>query len=74
MKKKKFCNWPCNSIFELQRTFAIHCIYTPRVLTNKLHELQNNSPYIQCNSIVTHYNSIATQLKQLIFNYYATPL
>ncbi len=27
MKKRVFCNWPCNSIFELQRTFAIHCIY-----------------------------------------------
>ncbi len=26
-KKRVFCNRPCNSIFELQRTFAIHYIY-----------------------------------------------
>jgi hypothetical protein len=27
-KKKVFCNWPYNSIFELQKTVATHYIYT----------------------------------------------
>jgi hypothetical protein len=26
-KKWMFCNWPCDSIFELHQTLAIHCIY-----------------------------------------------
>jgi hypothetical protein len=26
-KKTLFYNWPCNSIFELQRRLATHCIY-----------------------------------------------
>jgi hypothetical protein len=60
MKKKVFCNWLCNSIFELQMTLATHCIYTSWVLTDKLHELQNcNSPYVGCNSL----QFIATQLQ-----------
>jgi hypothetical protein len=51
-KKVCFCNWPCNSIFELQRTFAIHYIYTLWMLIDKLQELQNcNSPYKWCNSL-----------------------
>jgi len=27
-KKRVFYNWPCNSIFELHQTFAIHYNYT----------------------------------------------
>jgi hypothetical protein len=38
-KKKMFCNWPCNSTFELQKTFVIHYIYSLWVLMDKLHEL-----------------------------------
>ncbi len=51
MKKRAICNWPCNLIFELQKTFATHYIYD-----------------------AIHSNLIATLSKQLIFNYYATPL
>jgi hypothetical protein len=55
MKKKVFCNWPCNSLYlhamNVNGQVAIHHIYN-----------------------VIHCNSIATPLKQLIFNYYPTPL
>jgi hypothetical protein len=40
-EKRMFCNWPCNSIFELHRTFATHCIYTLWVLLDNLQNLQN---------------------------------
>jgi hypothetical protein len=39
MRKNVFCNWPCNSKIELQKTFATHCIYMLWMLMNKLHEL-----------------------------------
>jgi hypothetical protein len=35
-KKWVFCNWFCNSIFELHWTFATHYIYAPWVVINKL--------------------------------------
>jgi len=38
-EKGMSCNWPCNSSFELQKTFIIHCIYSLWVLMDKLHEL-----------------------------------
>jgi hypothetical protein len=51
-EKKVFCNWPCNSIFELHWIFTTHCIYTMWMLMDKLHELQSyNSLYIWCNSL-----------------------
>ncbi len=51
-EKGVFCNWPYNSLFELQETLVNHYIYILWVLIDKLHELQScNSPYIQCNSI-----------------------
>jgi len=72
MKKMVFYNWPCNSIFELHKTFAIHYNYTLWVLINKSHESQScNSPY-KYNAI--HYYSIIILSKQLILIYYATPL
>jgi hypothetical protein len=40
---------------------ATHYIYTPWVLTDKLHELHSwNSPYIQCNSITCQNNTFST--------------
>jgi hypothetical protein len=67
-KKWVFCNWPCNSIFELQRTLVTHYIYTLSVLMDKLHELQScNSPYIRCNSLQFNCNSIK------ISNHYTSP-
>jgi len=75
MKKGVFCNWPCNSIFELQRTFATHCIYMMWVLTNKLHELQNcNSLYIWCNSLQLNCNLVKTIFFQLLCNSIITAL
>ncbi len=38
-EKKVFCNWPCNSIFELHWTLATHRIYMLWVLLNKLQKL-----------------------------------
>jgi hypothetical protein len=35
-RKRVFCNWPCNSIFESQRTLATHCIYMLWVLMDKV--------------------------------------
>ncbi len=34
------CNWPCNSIFELYQTLAIHYIYMLKMLLDKLQKLQ----------------------------------
>jgi hypothetical protein len=36
-EKMGFCNLPYNSIFQLQRSFAIPGIFTPWVLSNELH-------------------------------------
>jgi hypothetical protein len=48
-----------------------HCIYTPWVLTNKLHELQGyNSLYIWCNSLMQFYqNNFVFTTMQLHYNY-----
>jgi hypothetical protein len=40
LKNRLFCNWPHNSIFELQWPLATHCISMSWVLLDKLHELQ----------------------------------
>ncbi len=64
-----FCNWSCNSNFELQRTLVTHCIYTLWVLTNKLHELQNcNSLYIWCNSLQLNQNNSFSTTMQFHYN------
>jgi hypothetical protein len=34
-EKGVFYNWPCNPIFELQRTLATHCIYSLWMLMDK---------------------------------------
>ncbi len=65
-----FYNWPCNSIFELQKTLVTQMLYLYAMNVNRqvawvaIHHIYN----------ATHCNLIATLLKQLIFNYYATPL
>ncbi len=70
-EKKVFCNWPCNSIFESQKTLATHCIYMLWMLMDKLHELQScNSLYIQCNSL----QLIATQLQLRQNNLFSTTM
>ncbi len=40
-EKRVFCNWSCNSIFELQWPLATHCNFTLWMLSNRLQELQD---------------------------------
>jgi hypothetical protein len=69
-EEKGFCNWRCNSIFELQKTLATYYIYTSRVLMDKLHQLQScNSTYIWCNSLQLNQNNSFSTTIQLHYNY-----
>jgi hypothetical protein len=70
-EKGVFCNWPCNLVFELHRTFATHCIYTPWVLSDKLQELQLTVYIMQLIIIQLQFccnNSFSTTM-QLCYDY-----
>ncbi len=66
-EKMVFCNWPCNSIFQLHWTLATHCIYMLWILLDKLQELQLTI-YIGCNSLQLYYNFVTTTPFQLLCN------
>jgi hypothetical protein len=66
MKKRVFCNWPCNSIFELHHTLTTHRIYTLWVLlSNKLQKLQLTKYTVQV---------ITIQLQLCCNNFFSTTM
>jgi hypothetical protein len=50
-------------------SLATHCIYTPWVLMDKLHELKScNSLYILCNTLQFYQNNSFSTIMQLFYN------
>jgi hypothetical protein len=70
-EKWVFCNWPCNSIFELHPTLATYHIYTLWMLLDKLQELQlivYTMQFITTQLQLFHNNSFSN-IMQLPYDY-----
>jgi hypothetical protein len=71
MKKKVFCNWPYNSIFELHWTLSTHNIYMLQMLSDKLQKLQLIIYMVQLITIQLqlYHNNFFSTTMQLPYDY-----